>query len=744
MATSEDSTKSLGTIQVANKVVEEDEMTSDLEHKITSKDMISIERKQYLGKVIQTRKVIMCLGITALALYLRFYRIDANPGVVWDEAHFGKFGSHYIKHEFYHDVHPPLGKLTVALSEWLAGFDGDFEFESGTHYPENVNYRLMRQFQAIIGTLCIPVTFCTTLWLGLSEAACYLASLMVALELSYIALSKFILLDSLLLLFVCTTFACMAKVYSMRNNQLTRKWGLWMCLLGISIGCVCSVKWVGLFITIVVGFYTMIDLMRLYHEKSVTRLQYLKHWLVRIIYLIVIPFMIYLFCFRVHFLLLYKSGTGDSSTNTLFQINLEGNKINPGPRDIVYGSEITIRSNGLSPNLLHSHVQSYPGGSCGHQVTGYGFSDTNNDWVIKHANSDPRSIKTSGKITDGSEIRLFHKETGSNLRMEGYASHVSRGNWEVAGRGTEFESDINDDWLVEIVDQLQSADPEWPREDPEVLHPVSTFFRLRHKNFGCYLSSTGFSYPGWGFKQSEVVCKDAWNRKDKSTWWNVEEHRNKELPDPSSDYTPPKSKFWRDFVLTNFAMASSNNALIPDDDKYDHLASSAWEWPILYRGLRMCGWDPLETRYYLLGSVFNTWLSTIAIAIFPVAALLTALLWKRQLIDISEPQLWEWGLQGGMPFIAWLANYLPFVTMGRVTYIHHYVPALYFAILEAVFMIDFLSNRMSKTIRVFLYIVLIAGAGYSYYYFSPWCQGMYGVKAEYLRMQWFKTWDFIV
>jgi dolichyl-phosphate-mannose-protein mannosyltransferase len=38
-------------------------------------------------------------------------------------------------------------------------------------------------------------------------------------------------------------------------------------------------------------------------------------------------------------------------------------------------------------------------------------------------------------------------------------------------------------------------------------------------------------------------------------------------------------------------MMTSNNALVPDPDKQDDLASKFWQWPILHVGLRMCGWD---------------------------------------------------------------------------------------------------------------------------------------------------------
>jgi dolichyl-phosphate-mannose-protein mannosyltransferase len=35
----------------------------------------------------------------------------------------------YIKGKFFMDVHPPLAKLLIALTAWLAGFDGDFDFK---------------------------------------------------------------------------------------------------------------------------------------------------------------------------------------------------------------------------------------------------------------------------------------------------------------------------------------------------------------------------------------------------------------------------------------------------------------------------------------------------------------------------------------------------------------------------------------------------------------------------------------
>lgn len=96
----------------------------------------------------------------------------------------------------------------------------------------------------------------------------------------------------------------------------------------------------------------------------------------------------------------------------------------------------------LSPNLLHSHVQLYPEGSGQRQVTGYGFADSNNVWKFEFPRSSGSQLDKNGTlngkiipITDGTEVRLCHNNTGSNLHSHEVPSHVSRGNFEVSGYG---------------------------------------------------------------------------------------------------------------------------------------------------------------------------------------------------------------------------------------------------------------------------------------------------------------------
>lgn len=70
---------------------------------------------------------------------------------------FGKFGSHYLQRTFYFDVHPPLGKLLVGLSGYIAGYNGSFEFKSGEVYPPEIDFWTMRAFNAMFGVFLVPM-----------------------------------------------------------------------------------------------------------------------------------------------------------------------------------------------------------------------------------------------------------------------------------------------------------------------------------------------------------------------------------------------------------------------------------------------------------------------------------------------------------------------------------------------------------------------------------------------------------
>lgn len=711
--------------------------------------------------------------LTVLSAWFRFYRLSQNNSVVWDEAHFGKFGSYYLKHEFYFDVHPPLGKLLVGLSGYLAGYDGSFKFESGTTYPPEVNYLAMRVFNCIFGIACTPLAYFTAVTLGFSQFTVWFISLLNVFEMLSLTLSKFILLDSMLLFFTAATFLGLLKIHALRaGDRLLSCAGIkWLVFTGCSIGCVCSVKWVGLFVTALVGFYTIYDLVIRYYRviapKSRTDVKipwskYLSHWIARIATLIIIPFCIYVLAFKIHFSVLDHSGPGDGSISTLLQASLQGNTLKNGPRSVAYGSLVTLRSQGLSPNLLHSHPHLYPEGSGQQQITTYGFKDDNNEFLIEF---DLQSSKEGRYATleydeenphlqldyhtlvkDGDTVRLMHRDRGCFLHSHSIPAPVLKAQFETSCYGNMDVLDEKDDWVIEIQTQDVSPSPEFQNEDASEVHPVSTNFRLRHKVLGCYLATTGFSYPAWGYQQGEVVCKNAYLTQDKSTWWNIEDHVNDKLESPQTQYVAPKPKFWKEFILLNYGMMASNNALVPDDDHIDHMASRWWEWPILRRGLRMSGWRGSEAKYYLIGNPFVTYVSTACVPLAIILIIWTLFQSQRQKIDLNVLGE-EWGRligQGVFPLVGYVLHYLPFIIMGRVTYLHHYVPALYFAIYVAGYVLETLVyKKLNRYVTYIIYALCYAGVVGVFWRYRPLALGMSGSITSYLHLRLLRSWKIL-
>lgn len=703
--------------------------------------------------------------LTGLSAFVRLYRISASDSVVWDEAHFGKFGSYYLKRELYFDVHPPLGKLLVGLSGYIADYDGSFLFESGETFPENCNYVIMRVFNCLFGVLCTPLAYKTAVLSGFNPWTVWLISLMVVFEMISLTLSKFILLDSMLLFFTVLCYYCLVKIHLLRVQQklLTRQGYKWLAITGLSIGCVCSVKWVGLFVTALIGLYIIYDLLIKFYQISSSKhhlssVLYIKHWIIRIISLIVVPFLFYLVCFRIHFLVLNKSGTGDGSVSTLLQASLENNSIEYGPRSVAFGSLITLRSQGLSPNLLHSHPHDYPQGSQQQQVTTYGFKDDNNQFIVEfdweagsrgeYASMEPLPNQTyslSQLVKDGDTIRLLHKLTGCLLHSHLFPAFILTSQKEVSCYSNLDGSDLKDEWVVEIQEQDRPLSPEHQDEAADELHPITTNFRLRHKELGCYLATTGYSYPAWGYQQGEVICKHSLFSRDKSTWWNVEDHRNDELQEPKDQFVPPKPKFWKEFVLINYGMMASNSALVPDPDKFDKLASEWWEWPIINRGLRMCGWGMSVTKYFLVGNPVVNWFSTICVLLSFFYFSTKLWRWQRQKDfypnGVFSPQ-WESILvQGILPLLGWFLHYLPFIVMSRVTYLHHYVPALYFAIFVSGFVMErVVYAHLYRPVAIFIYIVLYILVIVAFVYLKDLALGMDGPAADYSHLKVLGTW----
>lgn len=515
---------------------------------------------------------------------------------------------------------------------------------------------------------------------------------------------------------------------------------MWLAFTGWSVGCVTSVKWIGLFVTALVGIYTIEDLWEKFGDLRMPVRTYVKHWIARGVCLILLPILVYMASFKLHFMILNHSGPGDAQMSSLFQAHLVGNDFSQHPLEIAYGSRLTFKNTGWGGGLLHSHVQTYPVGSTQQQVTCYHYKDSNNDWVILPRWDEPE-FNPNGELRflhHGDVVRLSHGSTGRNLHSHNVAAPVTKLNYEVSCYGNATIGDHHDYWVVEVVDDLRRGS----RDKVDKIHTLTTRLRFRHQAMGCYLRAANAVLPQWGFKQIEVSCEKENNPKDAHTQWNVESHWNDRLA--PADVKHLRSSFLRDFWHLNVAMMTSNNALIPDPDKEDILASKPLDWPWARLGLRMCGWGDNQIKYYLIGTPVIWWAGTASLALSLAAFGIYLLRMQRKYADFERGEWEHMTYVGKITIGGWCLHFLPFLIMGRVTYVHHYLPALYFAVLTSAHLLDhfvFTARRLtSPTKNVIFGICVLVIAG-TFWWFRGVAFGIDGPIQAHKGLQWRKSWN---
>lgn len=357
---------------------------------------------------------LIALILFLLSFIIRSLNLD-YPFVTWDEAHFGKFSRSYLNREFYFDVHPPLGKMLIALSGFLFK-QNNFDFKSASEY-NHIFFINMRYFQVFLNSLQIPLIFLSLINFKIENSIALTISLLFVFENMFVVISRFILLDTMLSLFTCLCVYSMSiysniilqKYYlfylnSLKNNaqtenlqksnhvknnkdtqnqnsfqnkdnindpethnilkKLYQKEHFALAFLGISLGCTISVKWIGFFTILLVGIFIILEI--IYNLYFFSKSFIISHFLKRTVYLIFLPIFLYILFFVVHFQIL-KNNSAESNLSSIFSINFkdevytENNKIVQRKKllkkYVDYGSIVTIKSGSV---YLHSHIDTYP------------------------------------------------------------------------------------------------------------------------------------------------------------------------------------------------------------------------------------------------------------------------------------------------------------------------------------------------------------------------------------------------
>ncbi|XP_064316541.1 protein O-mannosyl-transferase 2 isoform X1 [Phalacrocorax carbo] len=667
--------------------------------------------------------------VTLLSFASRFHRLPEPPHVCWDETHFGKMGSYYINRTFFFDVHPPLGKMLIGLAGYLSGYDGTFPFQKPGDRYEQHNYVGMRGFCAFLGSCLVPFAYLTVLELSRSLPAALLTAFILIFDTGCITLSQYILLDPILMFFLMGAVLCMVKCNSCADRPFSASWWFWLCLTGVNLAGAMGVKFVGLFVVLLVGLNTICDLWDLLGDLSLSLVMFGKHLLARVLCLILLPLTLYTAMFAVHFTVLNKSGPGDGFFSSAFQSQLIGNNLHNVsiPEYLAYGSVVTMKNLRMAGGYLHSHWHLYPEGigARQQQVTAYLHKDLNNLWIIKKHDLDTDLSDPSSPVEfvrHGDIIRLEHKETCRNLHSHQHEAPLTRKHFQVTGYGINGTGDSNDFWRIEVVGGKAG----------KLIKVLRSQVRLTHVATGCILGSSGKTLPKWGWEQVEVTCTP-YLKETPNSLWNFEDHINPKLPNISLDVLKPS--FAEILLESHMVMIRGNSGLKPKDNE---VTSKPWHWPINYQVI----W----------------WLNLVTIGLYLLMAVSTAVTLKRgvqltsELKELSRVVL----CGGGQITLGWLLHYLPFFLMGRVLYFHHYFPAMLFSSMLTGITWDTLLKFCARVLSPRITARKVYGGGflalvlliiYSFYLFHPLSYGMIGPMASdpsspMAGLRWMDSWEF--
>ncbi|GME86383.1 unnamed protein product [Ambrosiozyma monospora] len=449
-----------------------------------------------------------------------------------------------------------------------------------------------------------------------------------------------------------------------------------------------------------------------------------------------IPAIIYLAFFYVHLTVLVHEGDGGAFLSSAFRSSFDDSNVPKSVfADVGVSSVVTLKHVNTHGGYLHSHDHLYEGGSGQQQVTLYPHLDDNNKWAIELYNVTEEPLEFV-PITQGTKIRLKHLLTSRRLHSHDIRPAVSEIEWqnEASCYGYEgFEGDPNDDFIVEIQKELSA-----PGEAQKRVRAIETVFRLRHAMTGCYLFSHETKLPKWGFEQQEVTCATQ-GIKPLSLWY-IEENQNLYLDyNKAERISYPNLTFFQKFVELHKRMWEINSGLTQP-----HVYESRPEsWPILSRGISY--WRSDDHQIYLLGNPVVWWIASFIFLPFGLYIVAQIICWQYGTPLSLDAEIFNYNLSGLEYILGWFLHYYPSFLMARQLFLHHYIPALYFAILALGQTLEFVYSKVlkgKKIVSYALFVLLLSASIHAFLQRTPIIYGSDWTREQCEASQLLSRWDY--
>lgn len=280
------------------------------------------------------------LLLTALAFLTRCWRLSTPGARVWDEVYFEEYASRYFSGSYYFDVHPPLGKLLIALTAWLARVPGD-QLAAGASMPQ------LRVLPALFGALLIPTFWWFLRELGARRKVAAFGAALLLLDNALLVQSRFVLTDILLLWF---GLAAVTALLVARRSIAGARWR-WLALAAVLAGAAVSTKWTGLTALGLIGLIWLVDARHASPRLPMARAAGEGALLV------VLPAAVYCGVFAVHFALLPNDGPGVAVMSADFAATRRGNASYRDDAHIAFSEELAdVHRAAMTTNVGWSHL----------------------------------------------------------------------------------------------------------------------------------------------------------------------------------------------------------------------------------------------------------------------------------------------------------------------------------------------------------------------------------------------------
>lgn len=242
------------------------------------------------------KQIFALLFLILLSFFTRFYRLDFPPNVVFDEAHFGLYATKYLSHQYYFDVHPPLGKLIFGLVAFLSKAEPGFDFEKSKSYGD-FNFLPLRAIVAFFGVFLIILIYFLVKELGFSEKTAFFSAFFMIFDNALLLQSRLILMDIFLLFFIFLSLYLYLLIK--KTTPFSRRWWILNFFLGISLGAAISIKLIGL------GILFLLWLWEIFEERVFSKEK--KELFVKIGLWAILPLFLFFLFFLIHFSLLWEN-----------------------------------------------------------------------------------------------------------------------------------------------------------------------------------------------------------------------------------------------------------------------------------------------------------------------------------------------------------------------------------------------------------------------------------------------------